>query len=55
VLLACGGFAAADALVGEHCPAAGALPYFGWPGATGEALRLGSDVGAQTPTWTAVS
>src|SRR5881296_3379719 len=48
VLLACGGFAAADALVGEHCPAVGALPYFGWPGSTGEALRLGSDVGAQT-------
>src|SRR5438094_532071 len=33
---------------GEHCPAVGALPYFGWPGSTGEALRLGSDVGAQT-------
>jgi len=48
VLLACGGFAAADALVGEHCPAVGALPYFGWPGSIGEALRLGSDVGAQT-------
>jgi len=48
VLLACGGFAASDALVADHCPAAAALPYFGWPGSVGEALRLGVEVGAQT-------
>jgi fumarate reductase flavoprotein subunit len=48
VLLACGGFAAADARVAEHCPAAAALPYHGSAGAVGEALRLGAEVGART-------
>src|SRR5437870_2819767 len=48
VLLGCGGFAASDALVAEHCPAACGLPYLGWPGAVGEALRLGAEVGVQT-------
>ncbi len=48
VLLACGGFAASDALVAAHCPAAAGLPYFGWPGSVGEALRLGVEAGAQT-------
>ena len=48
VLLACGGFAASDALVAAHCPAAAGLPYFGWPGSVGEALRLGAEAGAQT-------
>ncbi|HLK11659.1 MAG TPA: FAD-binding protein [Candidatus Binatia bacterium] len=45
VLLACGGFAAADALVAEHCPDVADLPYLGWPGASGEALRLGAGAG----------
>ena len=48
VLLACGGFAASDALVAAHCPAAAGLPYFGWPGSVGEALRLAAEAGAQT-------
>jgi fumarate reductase flavoprotein subunit len=47
VLLACGGFAADDARVGEHCPAVAALPYLGFAGAIGEALRLGAEVGAR--------
>jgi fumarate reductase flavoprotein subunit len=45
VVLACGGFAAADTLVAAHCPEAADLPYLGWPGATGEALRLGDGAG----------
>ncbi len=48
VLLACGGFAAAEALVTEHCPAVAELPYYGWAGAVGEALRLAGEVGAET-------
>jgi fumarate reductase flavoprotein subunit len=47
VLLACGGFAADDALVGQHCATAAALAYHGFAGATGEALRLGAEVGAR--------
>src|SRR5579875_2608960 len=46
VVLACGGFAAADTLVAAHCPEAADLPYLGWPGATGEALRLGDGAAA---------
>jgi fumarate reductase flavoprotein subunit len=46
VLLACGGFAADDARLAEYCPAAAALPYHGAPGAIGEGLRLGAEVGA---------
>ncbi len=48
VLLACGGFAASDPLVAEHCPDIAALPYVGPASADGEALRLGAQVGAQT-------
>jgi flavocytochrome c len=48
VLLACGGFAADDALVSQHCPAAAALAYHGFAGATGEALRLGAEAGARS-------
>lgn len=46
VLLACGGFAGDDAIVGEHCPAVAALPYFGPAPAAGEGLRLGREAGA---------
>src|SRR5690349_14840824 len=45
VLLACGGFAADDALVAEHCPTAAELPYHGTGRAGGEALRLGREAG----------
>jgi fumarate reductase flavoprotein subunit len=45
VFLACGGFAGNDALVAEHCPAAAGLPHRAAAG-TGEALRLGREVGA---------
>src|SRR5579884_3054986 len=45
VVLACGGFAAADTLVATHCPETADLPYLGWPGSTGEALRLGDGAG----------
>jgi fumarate reductase flavoprotein subunit len=47
VLLACGGFAADDALVSEHCPEAAALPWCGPARAAGDALRLTGDTGAQ--------
>lgn len=48
VLVACGGFAADDALVAQHCPALASLPYGGAPGGAGDGLRLGLAVGAQT-------
>jgi fumarate reductase flavoprotein subunit len=48
VLLACGGFAADDALVAEHCPAVADLPYQGSARAVGDGLRLGLGVNAQT-------
>jgi fumarate reductase flavoprotein subunit len=48
VLLACGGFAADDALVAEHCPAVAELPYQGTSRAAGEGLRLGLEAGAQS-------
>ena len=48
VLLACGGFAANDALVAEHGAAVAGLPYHGNPHATGEALRLAAPLGAAT-------
>jgi len=47
VVLACGGFIGDQALVAEHCPAIADLPYQGAP-ATGEAIRLGREVGAAT-------
>jgi succinate dehydrogenase/fumarate reductase flavoprotein subunit len=40
VLLACGGFAASDELVAEHCPAAAGLPVGGPALATGDGLRF---------------
>jgi len=48
VLLACGGFIADDALIGQHCPEATSLPVLGAPQATGDGLRLASGAGAQT-------
>ena len=48
VLLACGGFIADDALIGQHCPEATGLPVLGAPQATGDGLRLASGAGAQT-------
>jgi len=48
VLLACGGFIADDALVTEHCPGASALPLLGPASATGDGLRLATQVGART-------
>lgn len=49
VLLACGGFAASDPLVAQHCPDLADLPWIGGPGAgpDGEGLRLGAQAGAQ--------
>lgn len=47
VLLACGGFAAAEDLVRQYAPELADLPYHGFAGATGEGLRLGLEVGAQ--------
>jgi fumarate reductase flavoprotein subunit len=46
VLLACGGFAGDDGLVGQHCPAVAGLPYCGPARTSGEALRLGVEAGA---------
>jgi fumarate reductase flavoprotein subunit len=48
VLLACGGFVAADELVAEHCPDVKDLPYLGTLGGKGDALRLGTACGAAT-------
>ena len=48
VLIACGGFAGDDALIAEHCPAVAELPYHGAARASGEALRLGREAGAET-------
>lgn len=48
VLLACGGYAADDALVAQHAAAVAALPFRGAVPATGEGLRLGTDAGAAT-------
>ncbi|HEY3188711.1 MAG TPA: FAD-binding protein, partial [Solirubrobacteraceae bacterium] len=47
VLLACGGFAADDALVGEHAPELAAVPWAGPARAAGDALRFAAEVGAQ--------
>jgi fumarate reductase flavoprotein subunit len=47
VLLACGGFAGDDALVREHIPVVAELPFSGTGRATGDGLRLGSEVGAR--------
>lgn len=47
VLVACGGFAADDALVAEHCPELAALPWCGRTRVAGDALRFATEVGAQ--------
>jgi len=46
VLLACGGFAASDDLVREHQKDLSAIPYVGVPGAMGDGLRWGTELGA---------
>jgi len=48
VLLACGGFAASDELIAEHCASAGTLPVGGAPLATGDGLRFALAAGART-------
>ena len=48
VLLACGGFAASDELVAEHCPAAAGLPVGAPALATGDGLRFALAAGART-------
>ncbi len=48
VLLACGGFAADDALVAEHCPSAAGLPVGGTTTASGDGLRFALAAGART-------
>jgi fumarate reductase flavoprotein subunit len=48
VLLACGGYAADDTLIGEHCPGVAAVPFRGATPASGDGLRLGMEVGAAT-------
>jgi fumarate reductase flavoprotein subunit len=46
VVLACGGFAGDDELVAQHCPEVKDLPYLGFAGAKGDALRLAAPLGA---------
>jgi fumarate reductase flavoprotein subunit len=48
VILACGGYAASDPVVGEHCGEAAALPALGCETATGAGLTLARAVGART-------
>jgi succinate dehydrogenase/fumarate reductase flavoprotein subunit len=48
VLLACGGYPADDALVGEHCPGLTGLPFRGAAPASGDGLRLGTEAGGST-------
>ena len=48
VLLACGGYAADDALVAEHCPHAAGVPFRGATPAAGDGLRLGMEAGGTT-------
>ena len=48
VLLACGGYAADDTLIAEHCPAAAGLPFRGATPANGDGLRLGMEAGGAT-------
>jgi len=47
VLLACGDFAADDALVAEHCADVAQLPYLGTARGTGDGIHLGLAAGAQ--------
>lgn len=46
VLLATGGFGAAERMVAEHLPEIAAAPYHGSPEARGDALRIGATLGA---------
>jgi fumarate reductase flavoprotein subunit len=48
VLLACGGYAADDALVTEHCTPAAGVPFRGAAPAGGDGLRLGMEAGGGT-------
>src|SRR5262249_10200281 len=48
VLLACGGYPADDALIAEHCPAVSGVPFRGAIPASGDGLRLGTEVGGAT-------
>jgi fumarate reductase flavoprotein subunit len=47
VLLACGGYAGADAIVQQHCPSVAALPALSCESATGAGLGLALGVGAR--------
>lgn len=55
VILACGGYAGADAVVQEHCPAAAALPALSCERATGGGLELARSVGARVEHLEAVA
>jgi fumarate reductase flavoprotein subunit len=48
VVLACGGYAGADAVVQEHCPQVATLPALACESATGAGLALARAVGART-------
>ena len=48
VVLACGGFAAADELVAQHSPEVASLPFLGNAPPKGDALRLAIGAGAAT-------
>jgi fumarate reductase flavoprotein subunit len=55
VILACGGYAGADAVVQEHCPGVGALPALSCESATGAGLALARAVGARAERLEAVA
>lgn len=55
VVLACGGYAGADAMVQEYCPAVAALPALSCESATGSGLALARQVGARTERLEAVA
>jgi fumarate reductase flavoprotein subunit len=48
VVLACGGYAGADAVVQQYCPAVAAVPALSCESATGSGLALARQVGART-------
>jgi fumarate reductase flavoprotein subunit len=55
VLLACGGYAGADAVIQAHCPAVADLPALSCESATGAGLALARDVGARVERLEAVA
>jgi len=55
VLLACGGYAGADAVVRQHCPAVADLPALSCESATGAGLALAREVGARVERLEAVA